>query len=339
MIIDRKFWIDALKAICIICVYVYHTGFYYGIDYNFVFVIKPFYVNGFFFISGYLFFRSYMKKDRYLKKDYIVSIKNVLFRLVIPTILFSIILYLPKHYASANGVNFIIYTFGGTAFWFTSALSVAQITFSTMFLSNIKNVWTYTFLSTILLVLLNMYGDIRSKEANEYFPWFWQTGLMYMFIMSLGGLYYKYESITFKIINKPYVISTLLITYACILLGSLYTPIYFWGLSGKNNFLGIVGTIIAILLLIYATNKIKKNKIIEFIGKNSIIFYFLSGISPIVVSTITCYLTEKKTYAIYVLVTIISLLVSSFVSYIISRYLPFIIDLRNLINVSKKNHK
>ena len=64
MIIDRKFWIDALKAICIICVYVYHTGFYYGIDYKFVFVIEPFYVNGFFFISGYLFFRSYMKKER-----------------------------------------------------------------------------------------------------------------------------------------------------------------------------------------------------------------------------------------------------------------------------------
>lgn len=335
---NRCFWIDALKAICMICVYIYHTGFYYGIDYNrFVFIIAPFYVNGFFFISGYLLFKSYLKKDRYLKNDYFKSVKNILFKLVIPTILFSVIAYIPKHGTITNASHFMIYTIGGTAFWFTSALAVSQTLITSLFLSNRKNIWTFTLLSAALLVLINLFGDVRSKQAEEYAPWFWQTGMLYMFIMCLGGIYYRYETLIFKFINNSYVALSLLLAYIGVLQTSLHYPTYYFGLSGRNNITGIFGTVLSILLLMYISNRIRKKPIIEFIGKNSIIFYFLSCFAPIAVSAIANYLIAEKNYVIYVCVTFAAITVSYITTYIITRYFPFILDLRNL-RIRKTNN-
>ena len=167
-----------------ICVYICHTYQYYGIEYNnFVPYLTPFYVNGFFFVSGYLFFKSMLRKEIYGKKEYIKSLNNLLFRLVIPTIFFSACLYIPKHLGAISIDGFLINTLGGTTFWFTSAMCVSQIVLATSFLSNRRNIWIYLLLATTILITMNIFGDIRSKPAEEYFPWYWQTGLIYIFVM------------------------------------------------------------------------------------------------------------------------------------------------------------
>lgn len=53
------FWIDAVKAICMILVYFAHSEIYSGytiLPINNVF--RPFYVNAFFIVSGYLLFKK-----------------------------------------------------------------------------------------------------------------------------------------------------------------------------------------------------------------------------------------------------------------------------------------
>ena len=330
---NREIWIDAIKTICMICVYVYHTGYYYGIDYNkFVFIFTPFYVNGFFFVSGYLFFKSYDKKHLYGKKEYIKSIKNILFRLVIPTIFFSACLYIPKHWGAISIDGFIINTLGGTGFWFTSAMCVSQIVLATSFLSNRRNLWIYLLLATTILITINIFGDIRSKPAEEYLPWYWQTGLIYIFVMCLGGIYYKYEESIYKLISKPFMVLLIAVAYVITIYCSQIYPAYYFGLSGRNNMLGIIGMVISILLLISTTTRIKESRLLHFIGKNSIVFYFLSGAVPTVVSVITNSLIEEKSYIIYTCVTIVSLAVSCGITYIITHYMPFILDLRNIRN-------
>lgn len=333
---NRDFWIDAVKAICMICVYVYHTGFYYGIDYNqFVFLIKPFYVNGFFFISGYLIFKSYTSKKRYGKDEYIKSLKNIFFRLAIPTIIFSLFTYIPKHYGSIDICNFLINTLGGTSFWFTSAMCVSQIVMTTLFLSNKKNVWLYFLPSILLLVIMNNSGNHETKLSEDYFPWYWQTGLTYLFVMCLGGIFHKYEENIYKCMNQPWAFILLGIAYAISACSSLVFPAYYLGLSGRNNLLGISGMAIAILFLILIAKRIKENHLLQFIGKNSIVFYVLSGAVPIVVSAIANHFIEEKTYYVYALVTLTSLAVSYGITYIITRYMPFILDLRSLSKFRK----
>jgi len=57
----------------------------------YLFPIIPFYVNGFFFISGYLLFKNYMSKQTYSRQEYIRGIKNIIFRLALPTVIFSVL--------------------------------------------------------------------------------------------------------------------------------------------------------------------------------------------------------------------------------------------------------
>ncbi len=50
-------WINVVKALCIIFVFLRHAGTYYGYSTGWVGEIYiPFYVNAFFFVSGYLLF-------------------------------------------------------------------------------------------------------------------------------------------------------------------------------------------------------------------------------------------------------------------------------------------
>ena len=89
-------WVDAVKAICMISVYLLHSEAYYGTGgVSYGFFLQPFYVNAFFFVSGYLMFRKYMPM---LTSGgwYSVGIANLFFRLVVPTLVFSSVIFLPK---------------------------------------------------------------------------------------------------------------------------------------------------------------------------------------------------------------------------------------------------
>lgn len=57
---QHKDWIDTLKAVCMICVYLRHSETYYGCSGVMGYMVNPFYVNAFFFISGYLFFGKWL---------------------------------------------------------------------------------------------------------------------------------------------------------------------------------------------------------------------------------------------------------------------------------------
>ena len=57
-------WIDTVKAVCMICVYLIHSQVYYGLGVaDFGWMLIPFYVTAFFFVSGYLFFRKYLNTN------------------------------------------------------------------------------------------------------------------------------------------------------------------------------------------------------------------------------------------------------------------------------------
>lgn len=57
-------WINSVKAICMLTVYLQHSISLYGIrmDWWEPQYITSFYVNGFFFVSGYLFFWKNLRK-------------------------------------------------------------------------------------------------------------------------------------------------------------------------------------------------------------------------------------------------------------------------------------
>jgi len=90
---------------------------------------------------------------------------------------------------------------GGVSYWFTSALSVAQILLAALFLSQRDRMTFYVGTCTLLSLL----GIYLRNTLPSPFPWYYQTGMVSTLLMSLGGVYLRYESRINKLVSKPYV--------------------------------------------------------------------------------------------------------------------------------------
>ena len=132
------YWINAAKAISIIAVYFIHTQLCYEcmldcID-RFVYT---WYVNAFFFVSGYLLFWKQLTSPKIdeNRNIYITSggrslFQNIVFRIVIPSIIFCTIEFVPSCIIQGRGIDIgfaLFKTIGGGTYWFTSALVVSEL--------------------------------------------------------------------------------------------------------------------------------------------------------------------------------------------------------------------
>ena len=107
------------------------------------------------------------------------------------------------------------------------------------------------------------------------------------------------------------------------------------GLSGRCNLIGFLTSIATTLVLIEITKRIKVNKAMNFIGKNSILFYFFSGATP---ATFAALSTKFNINGEISLITtlILSLMSSYAIAYIIVKHFPFLTDIRLINNVRNK---
>lgn len=331
---NRLHWIDTIKAICIICVYFAHCVFFTTDDDILKKAVAPFYVNTFFFVSGYLLYKKYLQPgviDNFSFPTYWNCIKTCIYRIIIPSIIFSSIVYVPKalfHNQEIDFYQFILNTIGGCGFWFTASLAVAQIVIFTLFLTKEKNILFYLAITAGIFIAIQTLCDFTPKPAHYYFPWYWRTGLAYTFIITLGGVHYIYENKINRFLNKGGIILAIIasvLVYIHIYSGGRYA---FMGLSGRATTLGIIGAISTTLLLIYIVKRCNSYKTTDFIGRNSIIFYFLSAAVPTIISSILKRVIGGNALLIITLIT--SIIISYIVTLIINRYLPFLTDIRLL---------
>ncbi len=202
------------------------------------------------------------------------------------------------HSENITFANFLYDIFGGISYWFTSALFVAQIVLFILFLSRSSNI-TFYLLATFVIFLLGIWLNSMitpNGSADAYFPWFYRTGLEYTFIMALGGVYLKVEKQIDKFIS-PILLFMLGVFYTLSLLLTYNTGLLrFMGVGGRINVGGFVVIIVGILLVVGICKKIPYNKYLSFIGKNSIVFYFLSGATSAFIGKITGMLLSEKLY-------------------------------------------
>ena len=339
---NRLHWIDTIKAICIICVYFAHCASFTTGNINLIKAVSPFYVNTFFFISGYLLYKKYIQDDiisKFSFSSYKEALKSCIYKIIIPTIIFSSIICIPKalhHNYIVDYKILIIDIWGGSSFWFTSALAVAQIVILTLFLTRNKNIFFYLVITALIFLTTQYLCDFTTHPARFYFPWYWRTGLIYTFIITLGGLYSTFESKIDLFLSKG---GITLIAISCIIIYvcaySSYT-IAFLGLSGKCTILGFIGAISSSLLLIYIMKRCNNHNITDFIGKNSIIFYFLSGAIPNTIATIFKKFIDGN--ALFISTLISSIIISYIVTLLISKYTPFLMDIRKLKVINKTSN-
>ena len=338
------FWINAIKAICIIAVYFVHCQIYCGcwLKYANVF-IHPVYVNAFFVVSGYLLFRKQLTEPLKGQKfiDYIggggrTLACNIVSKIVIPTVLFSLIEYLPKKMLRGEPIvmhTFLSNTIGGGTYWFTSALVIAEIVILLLLLTRCKNVWFY-FIGGLLIAAFGWYL-IRIDFHLFGFgrdPWAYRRGLLAVAFIMTGGVYWRYEEQIAKLM-KWHVLVCLLVTY--VLIFSLFSEKVPVLISTMDiTWEGYLASLLGCVILIEICKKLKTVRFLTFVGQYSLCFYFLSGALPMLVSMGTKHFLPTDNVLVLLLVLALCLLISTSVTYVLNRYLPFIFDLRTIM---KKN--
>ena len=314
-----------------ISVYILHSEAYYGInDISYGHFLQPFYVNAFFFVSGYLFFRKQLQTvENYRFTNFRKNIQTIIFRLVIPTIIFASIIYLPKLFFHSKDISITQYcydVFGGTSFWFTSTLTISQIVLLGLLFLRKRTIIPY-FICSIILFFISIY---LSDIDNTPFPWYYKSGIGATFFLTLGGLYQQYEEIIDKKIGKMWGIALI----AIYLFHMIYTiendSCQYAMMSMKYNIQGLLISILGITVIVLICKQLPKLKVIEYIGRNSIVFYFFSGALPAFIGLIFQNIFPEKTYLITLTVALLSICIGYLLTYVVVKYLPWLTDLRKL---------
>ena len=335
-------WIDSVKCICMLSVYLIHSQFYYGYgNIKYGNVLVPFFINGFFFVSGYLFFYKQLSPSIDSKGTFSKAkqqINNTIFRLIIPTVLFSTIVFIPKNLFHSNNLNWGTYffeVFGGISFWFTSALTIVQIIFIALLLSRKKNIWFYFIVSVVLSLTAIYFNNQHSiVSLSFYFPWYYKTALAYTFLYALGGIYMKYEMKIDQICKKCLPLLMLIYIVAFIFWGDLNVTLL--SLRGQMNIAGLLIMLVSFVLIIALSKSFTPTLLIKYIGRKSIVLYFFSGVFPAFIGHIAKHFFPIPHYAITIVVAIISFALGLLTTWVINNYFPFLTDFRKIGNQSKR---
>lgn len=329
----RLYWIDTVKGVCMLCVLFAHCIAYYGIEATWeVSWFYPFYVSAFFFVSGYLFVPKCMSivTDRW--QHIKAGLIKVFFHIVIPTIIFSAMVYVPKLLFNGGGVNildFLFATVGGTSFWFTSAIAVAQVLI-------LLAVCLLRIRSEIVLFLVSILfaagGFFISRYDAGVFPWFYKSGMLATLFMTLGGLYRQYETKIEGLIRpKIIAIGVLTLYMMCIVLFGEEGQIMCGNIQLNYNLMGWIATFLGIFAVVYCSKCLPEVKFVSFIGQNSLVFYFLCGLLPASVSTLALKLIPERNWFILFGIYVTVVLLATIFVLIINRYFRFLLDVRLLI--------
>lgn len=339
------YWINAVKALCIIFVFLRHSESYYdwylGTTVDSLF--STFYVNGFFFISGYLLFWKQLSSPKIEEgpSHYISRtgsgyklFSNIIFRIMIPSVVFATIEFFPSCLIQGRelSLGYALYkTIGGGTYWFTSALAVSELILLCLLCTRNRNIWFYILLS----VLLGAIGMLIVKLGIlDNGIWAWRQGLIALILIAMGGVYWYYES-KINSLMKWWVIILLLIFYLYLVIG-----LKDYSHPGINTLsiqpLGIITSTISCLLLVWLCKSIKGYRVLSFIGQNSLGFYFLSGAFPIIFSKVA-HVLIPGTYGLFVpIIWIVCLIMAYFVVLFINRWLPWLWDIRRLNNANNR---
>lgn len=333
-------WINYSRAFCIIMIYASHCLTYYGYSFSvFAHLVHPVVLSVFFFVSGYLFFRKQLSEPliRGNTKSYIQDggkklLQNTLFRILIPTVIFAAVEYVPSCLLRGETLNVgdaLYKTIGGGTYWFTGALMVAQLLLFILLLTRIKNIWFYVICSVgfyiLSLVFLNDFASIPNY-------WSFKQGFMCMIFITLGGVYWKYEEKIHTVMKKKFVLIPLAALYVGLL---VFFPDKFKVLIvvGELNFLGILIGIVGILVLTEICKMLKNLRWLDSVGKDTIGLYFMCGAWPIVMSMVVRKFMGVS-FVGWITVLVTSFLFAYISMKLMTRFIPFVFDLRKLKKLS-----
>ncbi len=314
----RLTWADRARGLCMMAILLFHTEKYYAGE---EIIPYAFYVNNvlitFFFISGYLFDNP--------EKAFSVRHKllSVLRGIILPYFIFTAVIALPKALVHDDTTLMDTYTdvLTGHASWFVAALAVAEVIFAPLVNKwggrmMILGVWCV--LPYLIMAIAYHLLDNDRWSATNF--WCWHNALLMMPFIFTGFVFRRHKE-WMHLIQRPSIILLLVIIEAVIKCtvwkqSLLLTcqPIH------VDSFIlffadGIIGS----LIIISICHHLPRLRWMEWTGKHSLIYYFICGGVPLLVTrclTICGYPYHNNYYMVivaFMLVYVISTILSFFI--------------------------
>ena len=313
---NRIGWIDFLRGLSMMLILVFHTEVYYK-EYD----VTPYYIyvtNAiilFYFISGYLFYRP---ESFNLKKKLNAITRSLLF----PYFIFTSLIAVPKLLVRQEAINLqeiVINILLGRASWFIAALIVGELYFALLLT---KTRGKITWLLTDAIACLIIYYVIPFNQHNY---WQWQDALLAVSFLSAGYIYHQYDN-HFNTINKPLYSLIFLLILIIIKVYEYHVDLPMRNIAIENVPLFLADCIVWLMLVISIIRYIPRCKMIEWTGRHCIIYYFLCGGCPLIISIFfnKIGLPYNNYLYRYLLALIAVYLLATTLTYLIYKYIPFI---------------
>lgn len=334
-------------------VVLYHSEVYYGSGHSWSWIFEPFFLSGFFFISGYLFTRDITKVD------FMSKLKQVFRAIIVPYFIFVIVMAFPKIVLGhSNAQQILIDIVMLRASWFVIAIAVMQLLYAAILYirPSVPSIVVSTaFMFLIGYAFVLMYRDCQqwwvenlwlySNDLPNRLPACLNLALVQSPFFALGILFKYFEG---SILNMSFVGGG----KALIISVLLYVVLYIWidhsyigssmcvAMDQYNNILLIflIG-LIGIWALMCISNRIQNGKLLNYIGKYSILFYFLNGATLTFVSALMKKVAfmDPDNYFNQFLVAVIATVVMFPCVWFINKYLPLLSGNKDSFNkLSKK---
>ena len=309
---ERLRWIDICRSIFMLMILWFHTEIYYFGD-----LVLPYsmYVEnalaGFLFISGYLF----------IPKIYSTSNKTIIYnifrRLIIPYIVFSLFLGITKVLFRGESIEFILIIkniLTGNASWFISALIMCQL-----FLVIMRYICNNRVLLLFACTIPFLYIAFTKNYSN--FSIIDGTAISIIF-MNFGYIYKINENFFDSINNIFYILIALILILLKIIVLIYKLDMTFYYISIDNYLIFLLDTLLWCIIIVKIVKHIHINNIyisyMEWIGKHTLVFYFLSGGVPLVITTFMHKLFSIHSYySILLIVFLLVMITITIITYIL----------------------
>ena len=337
----RKDWFDLARGILMVMLFIFHSEVYYGDGHSWSFLFSPFRMAAFFIISGYFFCRDW---DTF---DFSHKTRQVVRAMIVPYFVFTIVLLLPKpiiHGIDAKQALLDILLF--RASWFIIVIAVCQMIYAwlvrkhwsvlkiTLFtaLMFVIGHWSVLLFETEPDWLMNSTVLYSSVYPNR-FPLCINVVLMVMPFFFAGMLLRRYERyVRFLADTKGMIVMCGVYLFVVIVDHNLWDSNMGMAVHRyKNTALIYAYAFLGSWIVMSIAKRIGRVPVLNYIGKNSIVFYFLNGAMLQITATIVTR-TIKLTLVnngggnfMTVVVALIACAATIPVCWFINKYLPLIV--------------
>ncbi len=317
--IMREAWIDNTRGLCMLMVLWFHAEMYSGMGQKYSIFVTPFFMQVFFFLSGYLFLRN--GNDFSFHALFHRVLRSIWF----PYLCFTLAMLLPKmllhHWGILQGIITIL---TGRASWFVYVLGLMQLIIGGGYTLFKKSEWSLWGMGLCGFILGWIVFVIPCPGWTECL-----TAVFRMMPFFVLGINYRrwHDARQSNTCMDMTVFFGSLISYficwyvdQCLLsyprIGTFYGCKSYW----TYMLLGFWGIVMLISCLKYWPNW----SFLRYIGRNSLVFYFLNGLAyTVLIRFLSRYSLPKMILVPTML--ILATVILSFISYLIRRYLPLLI--------------